>query len=64
MQDWSIRRTTVTDRKALMRLLAEAAGNTARLPVSGKAPPKSLSPKQREHPQRSKSESSDKQEPS
>jgi len=54
----------VTDRKALMRLLAEAAANTARLPVSGKAPPKTLSPKQREHPLRSKSESSDKQEPS
>jgi len=53
----------VTDRKALMRLLAEAAANTARLPVSGKAPPKTLSPKQREHPQRS-SESSNKQEPS
>jgi hypothetical protein len=55
---------TVTDRKALMRLLAEAAANTARLPVSGKAAPKTLPPKQRENPQRSKGESSDKQEPS
>jgi hypothetical protein len=53
----------VPDRKALLRLLAEAAANTARLPVSGKPPPKTLSPKQHEHPQRSKSESSDKQEP-
>ena len=53
----------MTDRKALMRLLAEAAANTARLPVSGKAPPKTLSPKQREQ-QGPKSESSDKQEPS
>ena len=54
----------MTDRKALMRLLAEAAANTARLPVSGKASPKTPSPKQREHPQRSESEASDKQEPS
>jgi hypothetical protein len=54
----------VTDRNALRRLLAEAAANTARLPVSGKAPPKAPPPKQREHPQGSKSESSDKQESS
>jgi len=54
----------VTDRNALRRLLAEAAANTARMPVSGKAPPKTQSPKQSKHPQRSKGESSDKQEPS
>jgi hypothetical protein len=54
----------VTDRKSLSRLLAEAAANTARLPVGGKAPPKTQSAKQRNRPQRPKSEPSDKQEPS
>jgi hypothetical protein len=54
----------VTGRQALRRLLAEAAANTARLPVSGKAPPKTQPGKQRKHPQRAKSESPDKQEPS
>jgi hypothetical protein len=54
----------VTDRKELRRLLAEAAANTARLPVSEKALSKTHPPRQREHPQGSKSESSDKQKPS
>jgi hypothetical protein len=35
-----MKRTTVTDRKSLNRLLAEAAANTARLSVGGEAPPK------------------------
>jgi hypothetical protein len=59
-----MKRTIVTDRKSLSRLLAEAAANTARLPVGGKAPPKTQSAKQRNRPQRPKSEPSDKQEPS
>jgi ribosomal protein L12E/L44/L45/RPP1/RPP2 len=59
-----MKRTTVSDRKSLNRLLTEAAANTARLPVGGKAAPKTQSAKQHEHSQRPKSESSDKQEPS
>jgi hypothetical protein len=59
-----MKRTTVTDRKSLNRLLTEAAANTARLPVGGKAPPKMQSAKQRKRSQRPKSESSDKQESS
>jgi hypothetical protein len=35
-----MKRTTVSDRKSLNRLLTEAAANTARLPVGGKAAPK------------------------
>ena len=53
----------MTDRNALRRLLAEAAANTARLPVDGKAAPKAQSAKQHKRSQRPKSESSDKQEP-
>jgi hypothetical protein len=33
-----MKRTTVTDRKSLNRLLTQAAANTARLPVGGKRP--------------------------
>jgi hypothetical protein len=40
-----MKRTTVTDRKSLNRLLAEAAANTARLSVGGEAPPKTQSAK-------------------
>jgi hypothetical protein len=59
-----MKRTIVSDRKSLNRLLTEAAANTARLPVGGKALPKTHSAKQRNRSQRPKSESSDKQEPS
>jgi hypothetical protein len=59
-----MKRTTVSDRKSLNRLLTEAAANTARLPVDGKAAPKTQSAKQHKRLQRPKSESSDKQEPS
>jgi hypothetical protein len=59
-----MKRTTVSDRKSLNRLLTEAAANTARLPVDGKAAPKAQPTKQHKRSQRRKSESSDKQEPS
>jgi hypothetical protein len=59
-----MKRTTVSDRKSLNRLLTEAAANTARLPVDAKAAPKAQSAKQHKRSQRPKNESSDKQEPS